>query len=189
MTETEKLEYTKSFIDKLANGINPIDNTPIPDGDLLNNIRISRCMFYVSDILRQVIENSGSKKGKKSQKVRFAISPEQLKNYDFGESSISVSEISKRIYALTDNANMEKLSYKDITSWLLQAGLLCEKANNNNELKKQPTPDGESIGITYERRRGLRGDYDAVLYNKEAQQFILDNIEAIISLKYNLTES
>ncbi len=27
MTDIEKLEYTKSFIDKLANGINPLDDT------------------------------------------------------------------------------------------------------------------------------------------------------------------
>ena len=59
MTELEKIEYTKAFIDKLANGINPLDDTPIPEGDIANNVRLSRCFFYVSDILRQVIENGG----------------------------------------------------------------------------------------------------------------------------------
>lgn len=29
MTEIEKIAYAKSFIDKLANGINPLDDTPI----------------------------------------------------------------------------------------------------------------------------------------------------------------
>lgn len=28
MTESEKIAYAKSFIDKLANGINPIDDKP-----------------------------------------------------------------------------------------------------------------------------------------------------------------
>lgn len=60
MTELEKIEYTKGFVDKLAEGINPIDGTPIAEGDLLNNVRISRCMYYVSDILRRVIENGGT---------------------------------------------------------------------------------------------------------------------------------
>ena len=45
MTELEKIEYTKGFVDKLAEGINPIDGTPIAEGDLLNNVRISRCMY------------------------------------------------------------------------------------------------------------------------------------------------
>ena len=53
MTELEKIEYAKSFIDKLANGVNPLDNSVIPDGEIVNNVRLSRCFFYVSDILRQ----------------------------------------------------------------------------------------------------------------------------------------
>ena len=50
MTELEKIEYAKSFIDKLANGINPLDDTPIPDDDIANNVRLSRCFFYVSSM-------------------------------------------------------------------------------------------------------------------------------------------
>ncbi len=48
MTEHEKIEYTKSFIDKLANGINPLDDMPIPENNIVNNVRLSRCFFYVS---------------------------------------------------------------------------------------------------------------------------------------------
>ena len=76
MTELEKIEYTKGFVDKLAEGINPIDGTPIAEGDLLNNVRISRCMYYVSDILRRVIENGGieGKKPAKRGRAPFALS-------------------------------------------------------------------------------------------------------------------
>ena len=59
MTELEKIEYAKSFIDKLANGINPLDDSPIPDGDICNQVRLSRCFFYVSDLLRRVVEQGG----------------------------------------------------------------------------------------------------------------------------------
>ena len=71
MTELEKIEYAKSFIDKLANGINPLDDSPIPDNDIANNVRLSRCFFYVSDILRQVIENGGTTSSKKKTKNAF----------------------------------------------------------------------------------------------------------------------
>lgn len=36
MNEVEKIEYAKSFIDKLASGINPLDETPIPEGAVIN---------------------------------------------------------------------------------------------------------------------------------------------------------
>lgn len=55
MTELEKMQRAKMYIDRLANGINPIDDAPAADSDIINNVRISRCLFYVSDILGQVI--------------------------------------------------------------------------------------------------------------------------------------
>lgn len=42
MTEIEKIEYAKSFIDKLANSINPLDDSPIPG-------RISSTMSVCQD--------------------------------------------------------------------------------------------------------------------------------------------
>ncbi len=183
MTELEKIAYTKEFIDKLANGINPLDDTPIPDNDIMNNVRLSRCMFYVSDILRQVIENGGTAKQKKAAKIPFALTAEQVAKYEFGDYPLAVLEISKRIYALAENDNMEKLTYKNITSWLIEIGMLCIKDNYHGKPKKYPTEEGMKIGISCEIRTGLRGDYEAVLYNREAQQFILDNIDAIIAYK------
>lgn len=61
MTELETMKRAKMYIDKLANGINPLDNTNVSEDDIINNVRISRCFFYISNILRQVIENIGTK--------------------------------------------------------------------------------------------------------------------------------
>ena len=74
MTELEKLQRAKMYIDKMANGIHPIDNTPAADSDMINNVRISRCLFYISDILRQVIDNNGViGKVKSSKKGIFSL--------------------------------------------------------------------------------------------------------------------
>ena len=40
MTELEKMKRAKMYMEKLANGINPIDDSPVPDGDTVNNVRI-----------------------------------------------------------------------------------------------------------------------------------------------------
>ena len=71
MTELEKIAYAKTYIEKLANGINPLTDQPVPDSDSINNVRISRCLFYVSDILRQIAENGGvSQRKTKTAKVQ-----------------------------------------------------------------------------------------------------------------------
>ena len=71
MTELEKIAYAKSFIDKLANGINPLDNTPIPDDDIANNVRLSRCFFYVSSILQKEIDRERRKVPKEKNRRNF----------------------------------------------------------------------------------------------------------------------
>ena len=38
---------------------------------------------------------------------------------------------------------------------------------------------GKQIGITVETRIGRYGEYPVVLYNKDAQRFILDNLDAV----------
>ena len=60
MTELEKIEHAKGYIDQLANGINPITGEPVPESELINNVHISRCLFYVSEVLRCVIEGGGA---------------------------------------------------------------------------------------------------------------------------------
>ena len=59
MTELETIQHAKNYLDKLARGINPLTDEPVPEEELINNVRISRCFFYVSDVLRRVLENGG----------------------------------------------------------------------------------------------------------------------------------
>ncbi len=58
-TELEMLERAKVYMEKLANGIDPISDTDARDDDCINNVRLSRCFFYVADVLGKVIDNSG----------------------------------------------------------------------------------------------------------------------------------
>ena len=181
MTELEKIAYAKSFIDKLANGINPLDNMPIPEDDIANNVRLSRCFFYVSDILRQVYENGGVRKPKRIPKIPFAVSIEQLEKFEYSVEPIVVSEIAKRIYALAENDNMEKVSYRQINQWLLNIGMLYLYDFGGKRPVKRPTEEGNQIGIMVETRMGRYGEYQVVLYNEDAQRFIIDNIDAVIA--------
>ena len=45
MIDVEKLNSAKAWIEKLANGINPLNDELVKDDDLINNVHISRCLF------------------------------------------------------------------------------------------------------------------------------------------------
>ncbi|MBE6651327.1 MAG: hypothetical protein E7613_08450 [Ruminococcaceae bacterium] len=185
MTELEKIEYAKSFIDKLANGINPLDDSPIPDNDIANNVRLSRCFFYVSDILRQVVENGGvhpiktAKRGKKE----FALTDEERERIQISDIPLSVSEISNHLNTLIELETTKKISATSINNWLLSLQLLEAVVQPNGKTKKLPTEQGKELGIFTEERTGQYGTYISVLFSSAAQQFIYDNIDAIINFK------
>lgn len=187
MTELEKMQRAKMYIDKMANGINPIDDAPAADSDMINNVRLSRCLFYVSDILRQVIENNGVIGKVKSSKKAFFLSADSINNFSFSETPIPVSEITKRLNDLVDLEVCYKLKHSAITNWLISIGALEIRELADGRNTKRPTEQGQMLGISSEKRTGMNGEYVVVVYSKDAQQFILDNIEAIVTNISNIS--
>lgn len=193
MTELEKIAYAKSFIDKLAQGINPLDDSPIPENDLANNVRLSRCFFYVSDILRQVIENGGTDKNQRSAASKkgqtpFAVTAEQLAGFEFSAEAIPVSKITQRLNALVDLTVYKNLRTTAVTGWLCKIGVLETIETPSGQNIKRPTAAGEQLGIYTEQRLGQNGPYTAVVYTLEAQHFIIDNMDAIIAYAEELQQ-
>lgn len=183
MTELEKIEYAKSFIDRLANGINPLDDSPISDNDIANNVRLSRCFFYVSDILRKVIENGGIQVAKvaKPRKKEFSLSDDERSRIQISEMPLSVSEISRCLNDIIDLDTTKKISSVTINNWLMELKLLELTVLPNGKSRKMPTEQGREMGIFTEERTGQYGTYTVVLFSRPAQQFIYDNIDAIVA--------
>ena len=127
MTELEKIAYAKSFIDKLANGVNPLDDTPITEGDIANNVRLSRCFFYVSDILRQVIDNGGlepDNRSARSRKQEFNISASARERLLLSDKPLTVSDIANNLNMHINTETTKKISAASINDWLLSNGFI-----------------------------------------------------------------
>ncbi len=182
MTELEMLERAKMYMDKLANGVNPLDDALIPDNDVVNQVRLSRCFFFVSDVLRRVIENGGVDTKHHGKKIPFSLPYERRIAFSYSEVPVPISEIAKRINALKPSESMKNLNYSHITSWLMNTGMLQLQTTTDGKSTKRPTSAGNHIGITVEERAGTNGPYHVVVYDKEAQSFILDNLDAIIEM-------
>lgn len=172
----------KTYIDKLAKGINPLDNTYLPDSDIVNNVRISRCLFYVSQILDRVIDNGGNVTGKRAKKENFNITPDEIQKFNFSDTPISISEIAKRINVTVADKNVKNLTHVHLTDWLISIDMLKTEVDSNGKNVKRPTENGYAVGITTENRTSLYGTYTVVLYNRDAQQFIIDNIDSVIGM-------
>ena len=76
---------------------------------------------------------------------------------------------------------MRYLRCTSITNWLLSLGYL-KVVEQDGKNRKLPTEKGKNLGFYSQIRGGYRGRYEAVLYSKNAQTFIMDNIDKIINL-------
>ena len=181
MTELEKMQRAKMYLDKLANGIDPISDREMPDDTVLNQVRLSRCLFYVSDILRQVIENGGQiGRGERVHKQPFSVTEEMRQNMYYSESPVAISQLLGVINSLIDVQVTRKLAATTVTGWLVEQGLLRVEAISDGRTHKLPTERGMQLGMTSEQRSGQYGEYDIVLYNEQAQRIIVDNLEPIV---------
>ncbi len=171
----------ESYIRKMADGINPVTDEPAADDDMVNNIRITRCLYYVSDILKQVIANGGSvkkKTGGSGKKADFFITDEQRTSFTVFERSIYIKELADKLNELADVNNCKKFAAKWVTEYLVSIGMLVV-----DDGTKRATEDGAALGITSEKRQANYSpkEYWVNMYSPEAQRFIIDNINSIIA--------
>lgn len=178
MTDIEIIARAQMYLEKLANGIDPLTNKEVAENDVVNNVRISRCLHYVTGILKQ-ITTTGSFEIQKSE---FTLSARQLERFAYSQTPLTVSEITKRLNELADPLQYNTLKNGVITEWLTESGMLTNVVINNKS-KKRVTNNGRNIGIISEQRVNQQGStYEAISYNLNAQHFIIDNIHAVIEL-------
>lgn len=182
MTELEVIAHAKVYMEKLALGINPLDDTPIPDGEAIHHVRLSRCFTFVSKVLGQVIENGGvtPRKSGRPEKLPFSLTAEERSAFPFSRTPIPVSEIASRLNALSSRENMRGMTGARIAAWLADAGLLELVPQPDGKEAKRPTPQGTALGILSVQRTSLQGEpYQVLVYTPQAQHFVVDNLEAV----------
>ena len=112
----------------------------------------------------------------KKGKLPFVITREQLEKFQFSDEPISVSVITFRINSLVTDANRKKLRSSEITDWLVSIDFLAVVEISGHKYKF-PTKKGEALGLSVERRESETGElYDVVVYNRAAQELIIDNL-------------
>ena len=191
MTEREILERAKGYIDKMANGIDPLTDQPVPDADLINQVRISRCLFYVSKVLGEVLEKGIADEPRPAPRRNkpFAF-PEGLRDtYILFDEPMAASMIVGRINERCAQADMVQLKSTTVFQWLTEIGFLQTVSAGEGKTKRVPTQKGLEQGLSRTTRMGQNGPYEVILYDRHAQQFILDNIDAIAALQSSKNEN
>ena len=185
--------HAKDYIDSLARGYNPLTGEEVAEDDVVNQVRISRCLFFVSEVLGEVLENGAPGGAERTRGVPFAAETRQrpvpFAADDLPEEEIvapypvTVSTFVKAVNA-AKAPNMRSLRISALTNWLSDQGYL-ETETVDGKARRRVTPQGEELGVSETARQGYDGAYYSIRYSTEAQRFLLERLPAIVADGYN----
>ena len=176
MTELETMQRAKMYLDKLSRGIDPITDREMPEDAVLNNVRICRCLHYVSGVLEQVIANGGVI----GEKAPFAITWEQKAKITLSNEPVRISDFTENINRAAYDPSRKKLNATSITNWLLAHGYLQKELGPDGKQRRVPTELGQRSGLSAQMLQGPNGYYLSIYYDINAQRLILDHLEEIL---------
>lgn len=177
MINVEKTKSAKEWILKLANGVNPLNNAPLNDTDIVNDVHISRCLFYVADVLDSSMKARAPRQ-EKQYNLDFCLSKENAARVLLVERT-GIANFIREINKVIPQ-NMRPITIPQVSKWLVDEGYLTEITSSEGKKNKQATTKGNVQGVVSEWQRRTDGNtYLATSYNLEAQKFILANINLI----------
>ena len=179
MTELETMQRAKMYIDKLAQGIDPITKQEIRLDSCLNDARLVRCFFYLSGVLQKLIDNGGTV-DLPQKKREFTISPQQLARVAPMPYPIRITEFTMMLHDAVGDPQMRQLNPTRITMWLQIKGFLENQVASDGKNTKVPTQAGHKIGISTRLSQSRFGEYRGIYYDACAQQFLLDHLPEIL---------
>lgn len=172
MEEIEVLKKAQEYIEKMAKGINPLDGRVIEEDSLINNVRISRCLFYVSGVMKELIAKNG--KTKKSKVFVYDSEKAQDIKIEFRPASLSV--ILKNIKAVFTDCKAP--TFRQIAELLKSKGMLID--NPNKGVRYVASPQAAEKGVWTElAMNGSGKEYWRTLYDEDGQRLVINMLSEL----------
>ena len=210
MTEIERMQYARQYLRVMAQGIHPIRKTPVSETDLVRDPHIVNCLNYVSDILLACIQErqaaqqspqpakpeppaaqpvpspapaaeeyrSQEQAAPRSAKSLALLTDEQKAAFLYCDEPIALRAVMQEINRYHHVNQTARLSEKAVRRWLRSVGIL-EQADGRDTV----TDAGREIGLITAPHRTPNGTADShvIKYDRNAQQFLVDNLDAILA--------
>ena len=189
------IERAKMYLKLLGDGVHPVTGMRIPQDSVFMDNKVKRCFEFISNVLDEYavlsekvrkLEEENKKPAPASiEKQLFSITHEQRGNIKLSEEPLSVISFTKNINSVIDSDSMQKLTSTRLNKWLINRGLVTTSQMQTivNKTVYKPSDLAIKIGIieeeTVDKKSGeIKGQ---IKLGEDAQLFILENIEEIIS--------
>ncbi len=176
--EKEKIIKASEILNKMANGINPVNGGPIDTDCFLQDPRIIRCLFFVQQVLNKAAKGSINTSSRKI--AQFLITAEEKSKVRFPEENIGINKFARCINSAIDLNRSRKITGVEINKQLKKMGILAEELLANGKKRTKVNDISPKYGILTEKRNYNGDEYDMVCFNDIGKKFLLDNLEKIL---------
>ena len=176
------LKKSKDYLDKLVEGINPVNGKPISTREVIYDYKVSRQLEFLSEYIKNEIKRlENNEKAKKEDEddelMEFELTDTELKKIELSEKPISLADICNMLNHLRPSSKMRKLKSISAIEVLNAFGMI-------DRVRKKiiPTEQGTALGIQFKEFQSNGSTLTKVLYSKDAQQFIIDHLKEITEI-------
>lgn len=177
--ELERVEKAKEVIEKIAKGVDPLSGTQIHHDSILNDAKMVRCFYDVSEVLENVIKGNYSRRYKQ---LDFIITAEQKSRVVFSEGKIGVNEFSRCVNQCLNLNESRRLTGVELNKKLRKLGILAEARSEEGKIRTTTNDTSSQYGFELEKKKYNGEEYDKLVINDEGKKYLLDNLENIMAV-------
>lgn len=170
----------QKYLRNLASGRSPVDGSDLAEDHLLRDPALVNALDLAADLLEAWLDNGGFNRVEPKRVRPFELSDSDRKEIVISDEAVGVMTIANRIAKVVPY-DMQTVRYAQICSWLQYLGALDWEMKDGAK-RRVATPTGQQLGIRTVARRSVDGNtYLKNLYDANAQRFVIDNLEGIVS--------
>lgn len=171
----------EKYLRNLACGREPLGGADLPEDHVLREQEVADALELSADLLETYLANGGFNTVRPARKRPFHLSDSARSRIEISSKSIGIMSLANNIKRVLPY-DMKTVGYSQICNWLQYIGALEWTVQEDGTRKRTATALGEELGIRVVKRKTADGrTYLKNVYNKAAQQFIVDNLEGIMT--------
>lgn len=162
----DKAQYAEAtvILEKLANGIHPLDNHNLDESHFLNDPRVIRPLFNLLTYL--------TKSKSRVKPSRFLITDDILNNLSFPDRPIGINDFCTQVNDQLDSGISKKLTGKMIYTKLKELGILTEEIHEEGSKRTVTNEVSEGYGMTTIDRNFRGRDYKQIVFDATAIELL-----------------
>jgi hypothetical protein len=171
------LEELCKIAKQLSQGIDPITGRVFEEDTIINGKFIKEYNMQVAKLIQNIMNNN-DKNNVFYLDVDYVLSDDQISSFSFTKEELSISALCRQINE-AKSPNIRPIKASAIAEGLYRNGFISQV--DTEIASRTVTEKGKAIGIRSGEREDSSGSrYKVLLYNQNAQRYIVNNINELI---------